>query len=420
MLVARENPEARLALVPDEEAELGLGQSTGMADAIILARRLRELNGRPLDHDDFRAIGEATGIDAAHLAQIQSVELTGGRRSFAAGVIGQYRALDSELRKYVAAGVWATATALFWQVGRLADGLTGAMMNSRYGVFQQIALLFVLAGIANAALARTSRAGIGAGAIFGGASFLLGSLFAPLLALHLDIAPTGLLAALAIGALVGGAAQALASRGFGKRITDPESRRRDLLLQMAEIQTQLVEGRDFVAFLSVDIVGSTRMKTGVNPLDVELTLVEYHRFVETVARKYGGQVHSTAGDGATLCFDDPARAFLAAKNLQLGIAEFNAHRNKIGVPIGLRCGLHADRANLPQKGERTSLQFSSVIDIAAHLQGEAPPGGIAVSEPAAALIPGGADAIGSERVLVSGMPGVVWTPRRAVRVGGVA
>lgn len=411
------NPDARLSLSPTEGAGHEIA-GNGMADAIVLARRLREINGRALDPEDFRAIGEATGVDAQHLAQIQDVELANSKRNIVAGVIGQYRALDSELRKYVAAGVWAAATALFWQLGRLADGLTGTMMNARYGVFQQVALLFVLAGLINAALARTTRAGVGAGAIFGGASFFLGSLIAPLLALRLDIMPTGLLVFIAVGALLGGVAQAVASRGPGKKITDPEMRRRDLLLQMAEIQTQLVEGRDFVAFLSVDIVGSTRMKSGVNPLDVELTLVEYQRFVETVARKYGGEVHSTAGDGTTCCFDDPARAFLAGKNLQLGIAEFNAHRNKIGVPIELRCGIHADRANLPQKGERTSLQFSSVIDIAAHLQGEAPPGGIAVSEPAAALIPGGADAIGSERVTVSGMPGVVWTPRRLVRTDG--
>lgn len=411
------NPDARLSTISAEGAGNELA-GTGMADAIILARRLRELNGRALDHDDFLAIGEATGVDAEHLSQIQDVELSGNKRNIVAGVVGQYRALDSELRKYVAAGVWAAATALFWQLGRLADGLTGAMMNARYGVFQQIALLFVLAGIANAALARTTRAGVGAGAIFGGAAFLLGSVIAPLLALRLEIAPTGLLLALGVGAIVGGIAQTIASRGFGKKMTDPEERRRDLLLQMAEIQNQLSEGRDFVAFLSVDIVGSTRMKTGANPLDVELTMVEYQRFVETVARKYSGEVHSTAGDGATLCFDDPARAFLAAKNLQLGIAEFNAHRNKIGMPIELRCGIHADRANLPLKGERTSLQYSSVIDLAAHLQGEAPAGGIAVSEPAAAMIPGGADAIGTERVTVSGMPGVVWTPRRLARAQG--
>ncbi|RYG80955.1 hypothetical protein EON77_07905, partial [bacterium] len=93
--MARENSEARLALVADEGPLVDSGEGAGMADAIILARRLRELNGRPLDHDDFRAIGEATGVDAGHLAQIQEVEITGGRRNFVAGVIGQYRALDS-------------------------------------------------------------------------------------------------------------------------------------------------------------------------------------------------------------------------------------------------------------------------------------------------------------------------------------
>ncbi len=420
---ARETP-ATLSHVPepspgDLAGAYETGESAGgvqMAEAILLARRMRELRGEALDSEDFQAIAEATGVDAGHLAQIQGVELAGARRNLVANVAGQYRALDSELRKYVASGVWAAATAILWQLGRLADGVTGAMLNSRYGVFQQVALLFVLAGVANAALARTARAGVGAGAIFGAASFLLGSLVAPLLALRLDIMPTGILGMIAVGGIVGGGAQALAARFLG-RIQDPKARRRELLNQMAEIQSQLTEGREFVAFLSVDVVGSTRLKMGVPPLQAERTMTEYQAFVAAVVAKYGGRVHNTAGDGTTCAFDDPARAFLAAKNLQLGMPEFNRHRNEIGRDLEIRCGVHSDRANLHAPGERASLDYATVIDVAAHLQAKAPPGGIAVSEAAAALIPGGADAIGAGRVDTDGVPGVLWTPRRTARAG---
>ena len=68
--------------------------------------------------------------------------------------------------------------------------------------------------------------------------------------------------------------------------------RQELLKQLVDIQDKLRSGEQEVSFLSVDIVGSTRMKQMADPLSVEFTFTEYHKFVEMIARRSGDVVAS--------------------------------------------------------------------------------------------------------------------------------
>src|SRR5262249_37432708 len=151
-------------------------------------------------------------------------------------------------------------------------------------------------------------------------------------------------------------------------LIDPVKERQELLKQLVDIQDKLRSGEQTISFLSVDIVGSTRMKQIADPLSVEFTFTEYHKFVEMIARRYGGRVHSTAGDGMTLAFDSPSQAFGAARTIQTGVIELNTFRNKIGVPIVLRCGVHTGTVMAPDASDVTTINFADVIDISAHLQ----------------------------------------------------
>jgi len=54
-----------------------------------------------------------------------------------------------------------------------------------------------------------------------------------------------------------------------------------------------------------------------------------------------------------------------------------------------------------------------VIDIAAHMQKVAPPGGIAISAAAAQHVTGGAAAVGTEEVEISNTRGWVWRSKSA-------
>ena len=154
------------------------------------------------------------------------------------------------------------------------------------------------------------------------------------------------------------------------------------------------------------------MKQAADPLSVEFTFTEYHKFVEMIAKRYGGRLHSTAGDGLTLAFDSPGQAFGAARTIQSGIIELNTFRNKIGIPIVLRCGIHTGKVVAPDASDVTTINFADVIDISAHLQKGCPAGGIAVSSAAAALIPGGPTTVGAQTIQTDGgVRGYVWTPK---------
>ncbi|MBS1706932.1 MAG: adenylate/guanylate cyclase domain-containing protein [Armatimonadetes bacterium] len=210
----------------------------------------------------------------------------------------------------------------------------------------------------------------------------------------------------------------IAFQSLGKKmlkklgVRDAQDERRELLHQLVEIQDKLRVGQRQVSFLSIDIVGSTRLKSVANSLAVEFTFSEYHTFVERAVHKFHGMIHSTAGDGVTAAFDTPEQAFQAARMVQSGLPEFNQYRNRIGEPVVLRAGIHHGTVT-PQGDGVDTVNFAEVIDIAAHLQKACPAGGITVSDHAASLLSGGAGSVGSEQILVDRVPAWIWTPRVA-------
>jgi class 3 adenylate cyclase len=113
----------------------------------------------------------------------------------------------------------------------------------------------------------------------------------------------------------------------------------------------------------------------------------------------------------TCAFSDPQQAFGAARYIQAGLVELNAFRNKIGVPIRLRAGIHTGTVVSPSTEDITKISFAHVIDVAAHMQKSCPPGGIALSEEAARRIQGGVASVSGSQIDVQGIKGYVWQPR---------
>jgi class 3 adenylate cyclase len=284
-----------------------------------------------------------------------------------------------------------------------------------------VALVALAVGAYNASVAKDGRVAAVCGAIFGGGSFALFAVFSFILQLHGDVEALNLIPATIVGALTGIVLHRLVHKYRDRLgLKDPVRERQELLRQLVSLQDKLRSNEQRMTFLSLDIVGSTKMKAMSDALSVEFTFTEYHQFVERITRKWGGSVHSTAGDGITCAFENPQQAFSAARNIQTGIIELNTFRNKIGVPIVLRAGVHMGTVVTPQAGDIKSVNFAHVIDIAAHMQKMCPPGGIAVSEVAASMVPGGMSGIGSECIEVSDVKGVIWVPRQAVATPGAA
>ena len=177
------------------------------------------------------------------------------------------------------------------------------------------------------------------------------------------------------------------------------------------LQDKLRTGEQSISFLSLDIVGSTKIKAAADPLSVEFTFTEYHHFVDRIVKQHGGKVHSTAGDGITCAFEHPQQAYMAARQIQSGLVELNAFRNKTGVPLVLRAGVHTGNVVVPPGEDITKVNFAHVIDMSAHIQKVCPPGGIAVSEVSSRLIPGGGATIGQELIESHDIKAFVWKPR---------
>ncbi|MEZ5163378.1 MAG: adenylate/guanylate cyclase domain-containing protein [Fimbriimonadaceae bacterium] len=382
-------------------------------EMLVLATRLREQTGGELDDEAIVAVAEATGapLDYVRLV-VRTLPEKQGKKSVFSHMRSSYLSFDPNTRKLVAGSMLGLCIGV-------TSFLSGAIQTGDAGFFSIFSVIF--AGLAgwNAISARETKWAIAIGALAGGASQLSLALLGFIQGLMMPNAditgsnPGFFILALFVGALIGGAGHAL-FRKNRKRLgmIDPAADRQILLEQLVDIQTKLKSDERFVTYLSVDVVGSTRMKTKADPLNLEFTFNEYHRYIESIVKRNGGEIHSTAGDGVIGVFEDPRKAFQAGKAIQGGLFEFNAFRNKLDDEIELRAGVHTGNVLAPGQ-EAKNVNFAHVIDVAAHIQHESPVGGLGVSSTTATYL-GGLGAVSEERITVEDFEVAIWRPRKRV------
>jgi len=388
----------------------------GVEQMLALAEALRKSNGGVLDESAIQAVAEATGAPLDYVRLALKLRTDKEKKNAVSNLRAQFLTLEQDVRRYVSSGVAATACAL---LSTIEARLNGVGLN--YGVFGMLALVALALGLYTVSVAKDPRTAAIAGAVFGGGYIAMYAVFSFILRLPIWIGSALLIPFTIGGALAGLALQKIVDRYRGNLgLKDPVKERQELLSQLVSLQDKLRSGEQSMTFLSVDMVGSTRMKEKSDPLSVEFTFNEYHQFIERITKRHAGRVHSTAGDGVICAFEHPVQGFGAAKNIQIGVIELNTYRNKLGVPIVLRCAIHTGAVVAPTAGDMTSVNFTHVIDIASHLQKETPPGAVVVSDAAAALIPGGPAGIGSGRVESMGVKGSLWTARFSAAPTNVA
>lgn len=184
---------------------------------------------------------------------------------------------------------------------------------------------------------------------------------------------TGTLGSLMIGVFAGLGAYVESKAYLARRrqANDPSV----LLAEYVEIQRMLNPATRSKCVLVVDAASSSLMKAHADPLVAEWSFRAYQEFIAGVIEECGGQIHSTAGDGAMAAFDDAHAAFLAARTIQSRIADFNAHVSRLKDPFRLRIGIHCGEVS----GDLDEVEFTAVLDIAAHIEAVSQVGGIAVT-----------------------------------------
>ncbi len=392
----------------EQEGRIVASREEELAEMLMLASRLKEAHGGELDDSAIDAVAEATGTPVEYVRL--ALSHVRAKQSLLQRARSAILSFDPDIRRYVTSAWLATIAGLC-----TATAKTFGDHTSILGI---ITMLLVIGAVWNCSRAKDERVGAISGSLFGGLWFILSAAFLAVISIFLvtppGLSPFLLFAYLAGGALLGGLSKKLLNKNLSRLgLRDSTEDRQELLKQLVDLQDRLRSGEQSLSFLSIDIIGSTKMKEFADALAVEFTFNEYHRYVETIVRKHGGNVHSTAGDGITCAFDSPQQAFVAARAIQSGLFELNTHRNKIGIPIRLRAGIHYGSVVAPDSNIQ-NVNFAHVIDIAAHLQKVCPEGCVAVSETAAAFLTGGAASLGDEKVAAQNVAAHIWRPKLRV------
>jgi adenylate cyclase len=137
-----------------------------------------------------------------------------------------------------------------------------------------------------------------------------------------------------------------------------------------------------LTFLDIDIVNSARVKEKEEEPDIYYTFAEYHKLLDRIAKEHNGKVFNRAGDGVIFQFQGKNQADQAirmAMKIRGSLVDFNKRENRLKTPIVVRMGINTGKVLIDGSMERGKVS-SSTIDIAGHLQKEAEPGQILVSQ----------------------------------------
>ncbi|MCA0245558.1 MAG: guanylate cyclase [Proteobacteria bacterium] len=154
--------------------------------------------------------------------------------------------------------------------------------------------------------------------------------------------------------------------------------RNELLRAFAEAKKKLdAFGRE-VAFLSIDVVGSTAMKEREENAAIQYDFAEYRKMVEAVFDTHGILKTAWTPDGVMACFPTIDQAVLAGKDVILALEAFNRNVKLMKEDFSVRCGVNAGYVHFDESTPLAAMS-DRVIDIAGHMQKYAEPNSVAVA-----------------------------------------
>jgi class 3 adenylate cyclase len=155
--------------------------------------------------------------------------------------------------------------------------------------------------------------------------------------------------------------------------------REELLKIFAETKRKLSGMGRELAFLSIDIVDSTKMKIGEEQETVEYDFKQYKTFVDDILKANGVIKVAWTPDGIMACFSNIDTAVKTGKDVIRGLRHFNSEIKLMKSDFRVRCGVNSgyvymdDDVPLEEVSDR-------VIDIAGHMQKHAEPMTVSVAK----------------------------------------
>jgi serine/threonine protein kinase/class 3 adenylate cyclase len=157
------------------------------------------------------------------------------------------------------------------------------------------------------------------------------------------------------------------------------SQRLSMLRDYAQAQETLMQDRRSLAFLSVDIVGSTKMKVGEDKLVVEHAFSEYKKFVDRILKANSVWKVAWTPDGIMCAFHSLDNAVRSGQEILRSLPWFNDGVHRLRTPFSVRCGVHAGDVVFPEARMMEEISDES-IDVAGHMQKQAAPGALWISD----------------------------------------
>lgn len=155
------------------------------------------------------------------------------------------------------------------------------------------------------------------------------------------------------------------------RPADSKRSREDLLKRYRELESALKSSsRKRCAFLSIDVVGSTKMKQGETDTAIAATFQAYEELLNRVFAEHGAWKVAWTPDGVMVCFLQLDLAVAAGQAVLKGLKEFNATENKLRTSFRVRCGLNEGEVAIYEDSKLEKVA-DHVIDVAGHMQKEA-------------------------------------------------
>jgi len=186
-------------------------------------------------------------------------------------------------------------------------------------------------------------------------------------------------------------------RGERRQVTDVFGRFvsaevRDMIVHMALEDPDLIQpgGRQVeISVLFADIRGFTTISENLAPSEVVEILNQYLDSMEEQVFRQGGTLDKYTGDGMMVLFGAPLerpahaeRAVRAALGMQRAAAEVSRQRGDVQWNIAYGIGITTGPAVVGHIGSKRRLDYTAIgdtVNLAARLEGKAPPGTILIN-----------------------------------------
>lgn len=162
-------------------------------------------------------------------------------------------------------------------------------------------------------------------------------------------------------------------------VTKDQHESQKLYEEVTQLKRKLESMSRFFAFLSVDVVDSTGMKTSEDRSLIQLDSLRFKKMVQKIFDDNCCVKSAWTPDGAMVCFNTVDSAIAAAQQILAELVNFNKNVKMIKRDFNVRCGIHS---GMIYYDEHLPLEeiTDQVIDIAGHMQKHAATNTIAISQ----------------------------------------